>query len=190
MNFSLNPEQLALKEEIINFAKATLNKGVKQRDQTQTFDRRLWKKCGNLAIPGLAIPREYGGRGLDPLSTVIALEALGYGCEDGGLCFAIAAHLFACAVPLWKHGSGDLKKQYLPVLCNGQAIGAIAITENTSGSDVFSMSATAQPTSGGYLLNGRKKYVTNAPVADIILVYTLTDAKKRPLRRIFCLPSG
>ncbi|MCB0306727.1 MAG: acyl-CoA dehydrogenase family protein, partial [Calditrichaeota bacterium] len=93
MNFNLSEEQQSLRDEIIRFARNELNAGVIERDRAQLFPRDLWLKCGEMNLQGLPVPREYGGVGLDPLSTAIALEALGYGCEDGGLVFAICAHL-------------------------------------------------------------------------------------------------
>ena len=83
------------------------------------------------------MPEEYGGSGLDPLTCAIALEALGYGCHDGGLVFSLCAHLLACVVPLWQHGSEEQKQRYLPGLCDGTLIGVHAMTEPGSGSDAF-----------------------------------------------------
>lgn len=178
MDFSFTEEQKLLREEIISFAKKDLNEGVEQRDKEQYFDRELWRKCGELGLPGLAIPIEYGGRGLGALSTVVALEALGYGSEDGGLNFAISAHLLACLIPIYLHGSEAQKKKYLPALCDGQLVAGNAMTESTSGSDVFDMGTTAKPYKKGFLLNGTKSFVSNGPIADILVAYALTNAKK------------
>ena len=145
MDFALNEEQRILRDEIIRFAKKELNEGVRERDQQQTFRHDLWLKCGDMGLQGLSVPESLGGIGLDPLSTAIALEALGYGCEDGGLTFAVCAHLLACVVPIWKHGSADQHNRYLPDLCTGRLIAVNAMTEPGTGSDPFSMSTTAVP---------------------------------------------
>lgn len=178
MDFNLSEEQQSLRDEIIRFARKELNDGVIERDRAQKFPQDLWMKCGEIGLQGLPVPAEYGGSGLDPLTTAIAMEALGYGCEDGGLTFAIAAHLLACVVPVWKHGSDAQKQRYLPGLCNGGMIAVNGITEAASGSDVFSMATTAMETDTGYMLNGSKTFSSNGPVADLALVYASTDGEK------------
>lgn len=89
-----------------------MNEDIVTRDKNQFFDRSLWSKLGEIKLPGLCIPEEFGGRGLDPLTTVLALEAFGEGCEDGGLCFAVSAHMLACCVPIWLYGSNDQKQAF------------------------------------------------------------------------------
>ena len=174
MNFALNKVQQELRETIIHFAKAHLNEGVEMRDRTQRFDRSLWEQCGEMQLLGLPVPEDLGGRGLDPVSMCVALEALGYGCRDNGLTFAIGAHLLACVVPIWKFGTEAQQKKYLPSLCDGSWIAANAITEIEGGSDVFSMKTRAISDGDDYLLQGKKSYCSNAPVADLALVYALT----------------
>lgn len=180
MDFSLTPEQKALREEIIQFARTELNEGARERDRQQLFPRELWDRCGAYQLQGLPVPKEYGGRGLDPLSTVLALEALGYGCTDGGLLMAISAHLLACVVPVWKHGNKEQQENLLPRLCRGELIMVNAMSEPDSGSDAFAMEATAEQDSSGYFtINGHKTFGSNAPVADLALVYAVTDREKR-----------
>jgi alkylation response protein AidB-like acyl-CoA dehydrogenase len=178
MDFSLTEEQSILRGEIIRFAQLELNKDVPRRDREQIFPRDLWVKCGEMGLQGLPLPEKYGGPGLDPLSTAIALEAFGYGCHDGGLVFALCAHLLACVVPIWKHGSEEQKSRYLPGLCNGALIAVNGMTEPDSGSDAFSMSTRAEPVGNGFLLNGSKTFSSNGPVADLALVYAVTDPDK------------
>ena len=107
MDFAITDEQRALRESIIRFARDMLNEGAAERDREQAFPRELWRKCGEIGIQGLPVPEEYGGSGLDPLSTAMALEALGYGCHDGGLVFSLCAHLLSCVVPIWQHGTEE-----------------------------------------------------------------------------------
>jgi len=149
MDFSFTDEQRLLRDSIVKFAHAELNHDVAERDRTQTFSRESWQKCAGVGIQGLPIPEEYGGSGADTLSCAIALEALGYGCHDGGLVFSLCAHLLACVVPVWKHGSEAQKRRYLKGLCDGSLIGAHAITEPGSGSDSFAMRLLAERENGG-----------------------------------------
>lgn len=181
MNFALSKLHKSLREEIVDFAQSTLNIGVEDRDRKERFDRELWKKCGSIGLPGLVVPKEFEGRGLDPVSMVVALEALGYGCRDNGLSFAIGAHLLACVVPVWKYGSIDQQERFLPNLSNGTWIATNAITEEKGGSDVFSMQTTAVKKRQLYTLNGEKNYCSNAPVADIALLYAITNNEKGAL---------
>jgi len=178
MDFSYTDEQKLLREEIIRFAKQELNADMITRDREQIFSRELWQKCGEMKLPGLPVPEEYGGGGLDPLSTAIALEALGYGCHDGGLTFSIAAHLLACVIPIWKHGSEEQKRRYLPGLCNGTIIAVNAMSEPDSGSDAFAMRTRAVPEGEGFRLNGVKTFSSNGPVADLAVTFALTDPEK------------
>jgi alkylation response protein AidB-like acyl-CoA dehydrogenase len=178
MDFNLTPEQRLLRENILRFAREELNADVKDRDRAQQFSHELWLKCGEMGLPGLPVAEEYGGSGLDPLSVAVVLEALGYGCRDGGLVFAICAHLLACVVPIWKHGSEEQKRRYLPRLCNGTLIAVNGMTEPQTGSDAFAMATRAVRDEGGFRLNGTKTFSSNGPVADLALVYALTDESK------------
>ena len=128
MDFALSDEQRALRDTVLRFAERELNSGVVERDRAQTFRRDLWQQCAAIGLQGLPVPDEYGGAALDTLSTAIALEALGNGCRDGGLVFSLCAHLLACVVPVWKHGSDAQKSGYLRGLCDGTLVGAHAGT--------------------------------------------------------------
>ena len=123
----------------------------------------------------MPIPREYGGAGADAVTTLVALEALGYGCTDNGLIFSINAQLWACETPIARYGTEEQKRRYLPGLCDGSLIAAHGMSEPGSGSDAFGMSTVAEPTDGGYVLNGSKTFVTNAPESDVFVVFATTD---------------
>jgi L-prolyl-PCP dehydrogenase len=179
MDFSVSPEQNDLRMSLIEFAHSELNDGVSARDLAQEFPHELWLKCGERRLQGLPVPRKYGGLELDPLSCTMALEAMGYGCEDNGLLFAISAHLVASVVPIWTFGNEQQRNRYLPGMCDGSIIGCNAITEPETGSDAFALTTRAERTDGGYLLTGVKKFISNAPVADVTIVYALTDEQKR-----------
>jgi alkylation response protein AidB-like acyl-CoA dehydrogenase len=178
MDFELSEEQRLLRENIVRFAQTELNDGIRERDHAQEFPKDLWLKCGGVGLQGLPVPEPFGGGGLDPLSVAVALEALGYGCRDGGLAFAICAHLLACVVPVWKHGTEEQKRQLLPRLCDGTWIAVNGMTEPQTGSDAFAMATRAVREGDGFRLNGRKTFSSNGPVADVALVYAVTDQTK------------
>jgi alkylation response protein AidB-like acyl-CoA dehydrogenase len=177
MEFSWSPEQLALRQRVIEFAQAELNDNVLQRDRDGEFSRENWLKCGEFGIQGLMIPKEYGGQGCDLMTTALALEALGYGCRDNGLTFALNAQLWTIQTTLLHHASAEQKKQLLPGLCRGEIIACYAMTESEAGSDAFSGRTLAEKRDGGYLLNGEKMLITFAPIADYALVFATSDPK-------------
>jgi len=178
MDFNLSGEQKMLRDSIVKFARGQLNKDVIERDRTHTFSRDLWRQCAGVGLLGLPAPEEYGGANLDPVGCAIALEALGFGCHDGGLVFSICAHVLACVVPVWQHGTATQKERYLGGLCDGSLVGAHAITEPNSGSDTFSMKMRAQRVDGGWRLNGTKTFISNGPEADVVVVFAITDPEK------------
>ncbi len=126
---------------------------------------------------GLSVPEEHGGHGLDMLSTTHMMEAFGRGCDDMGLVFSVAAHLFAATMPVAEFGSAAQRSEQLPHLARGAWIGANAITEGDAGSDVFSLRATARRDGDWYVLDGAKSYVSNGPVADLFVIYTTVDRR-------------
>jgi alkylation response protein AidB-like acyl-CoA dehydrogenase len=178
MDFAFSDEQKLLRDNIVRFAKDALSPGAAERDREQAFSRELWRKCGEVGIQGLPVPEQYGGSGADPLTCAIALEALGYGCHDGGLVFSLCAHLLSCVVPLWQHGNEEQKRRYLPGLCNGTLIGVHAMTEPNSGSDAFALRTKAERDGAGFRINGTKTFISNGPVADLVIVFAMTDPKK------------
>jgi alkylation response protein AidB-like acyl-CoA dehydrogenase len=121
------------------------------------------------------VPTEYGGLGQDPLTTVGALERLGYTCKDNGLVFSMNAHMWTAAAPLVAFGTEEQKRKYLPGLCNGTLIGGNAMSEPGSGSDAYGMRTTATKKGDRYFLTGGKTFVTNGPVADVIVVFATTN---------------
>jgi alkylation response protein AidB-like acyl-CoA dehydrogenase len=179
MDFSLTEEQQSLREKIISFAQEALNETIVERDREQRFSRELWRKCGEMGLQGLPAPKQYGGSGLDALSVAIALEAVGYGCRDGGLVFSLCAHLLSCVVPLWQYGNEEQKQRYLPGLCNGTLVGVHAMTEPASGSDAFALRTTAEPDGSGFRIHGTKTCISNGPIADLVIVFAVTDPNKR-----------
>ncbi len=178
MDFALTQDQQILRDEIVAFARRELTEGVIERDRNQEFPHDLWLKCGEMGLQGLPVPEEYGGLGLDPVSTAVALEALGYGSADSGLSFSICAHLLACVIPITMHGSEEQKRKYLPKLSNGTMIAVNAMSEPGTGSDAYAMKTRAIRDGNGYRINGTKIWSTNGPVADLAIVYAMTDIDK------------
>ncbi len=178
MDFNLSEEQKILRDEVVRFAQQELNGNVVERDREQEFDRSLWEKCGEMGLQGLPVPEEYGGIGADPLTTALVLEAFGYGCRDGGLIFGICAHILACVVPIVKNGTDEQKRRFLPGLSDGSLIAVNGITEPGSGSDAFAMQTHAVAKNGGFVLNGTKTFSSNGPVADLGVIYAVTDPGK------------
>ena len=178
MDFSWTEEQLKFKNAVIEFAQKELNTGLIDRDRQGELARENWKKCAHMGILGLAIPEEYGGSATDILTTMLVMEGLGYGCRDNGLIFAMNAQMWSVQHPILTFGSEAQKQKYLPGFCNGELIGAHGMSEPDSGSDAYSLHTKAERISDGYLLNGTKMFVTNAPVADVALVFATVNPAK------------
>lgn len=179
MDFSWTEEQLKFKQSVIEFAQKELNEGLLDRDRLSELSRENWKKCAEIGILGLAIPEEYGGSGTDIMTTMLVMEGLGYGCRDNGLIFAMNAQMWSVQHPILTFGTETQKQKYLPGMCSGDLIGAHGMSEPDSGSDAYSLRARAERVANGYCLNGTKMFVTNAPVADVSLVFaTVNPAKK------------
>ena len=177
MDFSWTNEQLSYKKAVITFAQKQLNQNIIERDHLNIFSGELWKKCAEFGIQGLPFPEKYGGSDADILTAMLTMEGLGYGCCDNGLIFGINAQMWSVQMPIFAFGSDVQKEKYLPRLCSGQLIGAHGMTEPDSGSDAYALRTKADRRDGGYVLNGTKMFVTNAPVADLAVVFaTLNPA--------------
>jgi len=178
MDFAWNDEQQALRDAIVALAQKELNEGLVERDKRAEFNAAGWRTCAEFGVQGLPIAQEFGGMGLDALSTVGVLESLGYGCKDNGLVFSINAHMWTASIPIQDFGSEAQKRRWLPGLCNGDLIGGNAMSEPGSGSDAYSLRTTAEKRGDRYVLNGSKTFVSNGPVADLVVVFAVTDKDK------------
>jgi alkylation response protein AidB-like acyl-CoA dehydrogenase len=139
------------------------------------FTSAEWESCAGLGLLGLSVPKEYGGAGCGFLATACAAEAFGHGAPDMGLVFAALAHLFACGMPIAEYGDDELRREMLPRLSSGEWIGANAITEESAGSDATRLAARAVRAGDNYVLTGDKCFVSNGPVADVFVVYAVTQ---------------
>ncbi|HEX3048866.1 MAG TPA: acyl-CoA dehydrogenase family protein, partial [Bacillota bacterium] len=143
MNFSYNDEQLSYRKKIRDFAVEISVDNLQENDANSTFNKSGWLKCGEFGIQGGLIPCEFGGQGLDLLTYISGLELLGELCRDSGLLFSICAHVFACELSILNFGSDEQKRRWLPGLCSGKQIAAIAIAEKQGASDAFDMLTVA-----------------------------------------------
>jgi alkylation response protein AidB-like acyl-CoA dehydrogenase len=186
----VSTEQAELFDSVYRFA-TTLPNNVRASDKAEVFAHENWLRCGQFGIQGLPGDPSFGGAGADAVSTMVALEALGYGHADAGLLFAINAHMWTSVVPMSEFGTVEQKERWLPGLCTGMLIGCHAITEPGAGSDVFSLTSTGTPVDGGWLLRGRKTFISNAPVADLFTVFARTYAGTGPYGiTAFLVPKG
>lgn len=178
--FTPTEEQRELRDGIGPFCE-TINEGHIERDGKAEFDHDAWKLLRTSGILGLPFDERWGGLGQDLLTTMYVLEGFGYGCRDGGLIFSTTTHIVSTGVPLARFGSAALKDRYLPAVCDGSLIGSHAISEPGSGSDALAMRTTASKTDGGWILSGSKTFISNAPVADLMVVYARSDTNAGPL---------
>lgn len=179
IDFSWSEDDLDFRDKVIEFAKGELNDDIITRDKEGIFSRELWQKCADFGILGLAAPAKFGGMldEVDLLRSVLAMQAMGYACRDGGLVLGLNAQMWAVQMSIVLFGTEQQKQKFLPKLTSGEWLGAHALTEAESGSDVFNMTMTAEKTDGGYVLNGEKRLVTLAPIADMAIVFANVNPK-------------
>jgi len=174
VDFELTEDQERRRRAVVEFARRELDGDVVGRDARQEFPRDAWRRCAAFGVQGLPIPEAYGGAGADPLTVALTMESLGYGCEDNGLLFALNAQMWSCEIPIVRFGAEGQKRRYLPRLCDGSLIAGHAMTEPGSGSDAFSLTTSAVRDGDDFVIDGSKAFVTNAPVADVLVVFAST----------------
>lgn len=170
MNYDLTESQKELYKSILKFFRTQIN-----NELNHEFSRDAWRKCADFGLLALPVPEKYGGLGESYLSSAIATMALGHACDDSGFVFAINNHLWACQTAICICGNDMQKEKYLPSMVNGNMIGAFACTEPDAGSDPINMKTYAEHVGNGYRLNGRKCFISNAPIANVILVIARTS---------------
>lgn len=173
MDFAYTQEQKEYRQEIINFAKENLN----TKEYLEKFSLEMWQKVAEFGLLGITIDEKYGGLGESYQTAACAFEALGYACKNNGLIFVINNHIWVSQNIISLYGSEYLKEKYLPIMVTGEKIGAIAITEAESGSDALSMATKAVKDGDDYILNGAKMFISNGPIADIFVVFAVTETE-------------
>lgn len=139
------------------------------------FSRAEWSDAARIGMMGLCLPIEYGGGGLGALDTALCLEAFTEGGADTGLAFAVGAHLLACAISVRDFGAASVRAELLEGMANGELISANAMTEDGAGSDISTLGTTVVRDGGEYVVNGVKSFVSNAPAADVFIIYGTSD---------------
>ena len=173
LKFDLGEDIEMLRDSIAAFAAAEIAPRAAEIDRSNQFPMDLWRKMGDLGILGITVPEEYGGAGLGYLAHCVAMEEISRASASVGLSYG--AHSNLCVNQLKLNGSEAQKKKYLPKLVSGEHVGALAMSEPGSGSDVVSMKLRADFKGDHYVLNGNKMWITNGPDADTLVVYAKTD---------------
>jgi alkylation response protein AidB-like acyl-CoA dehydrogenase len=176
MDFAWDDEAQSRRDALIEFVRSELDDDVAANEANCQFSPDNWKRCADYGVHGWMVPKQYGGAELDIQTVVYLMEALGYACRDSGLTFAILSQMLSIQPAIQLFGSEAVKEKYLTRLASG-VCGAFAITEEESGSDTYSLKATAKRVDGGYVLNGTKKFITLAPVADIAVVFATVNSE-------------
>jgi len=167
-----------LRDTVARFAADTIAPLAAEMDATNQHPRALWQTLGELGLLGITAPEQYGGSGMGYLAHTIAMEEISRASGAFGLSYG--AHSNLCVNQLAKNASDEQKAKYLPKLCSGEHVGALAMSEPGSGSDVVSMRLKADRRNDGYVLNGNKMWITNGPDADVLMVYAKTDVDAGP----------
>ncbi|PLR79775.1 acyl-CoA dehydrogenase [Bacillus canaveralius] len=173
MNFQLTEEHEMIRKMVRDFARNEVAPSAAERDEEERFDRDIFDKMAELGLTGIPWPEEYGGIGSDYLAYCIAIEELSRVCASTGV--TLSAHTSLAGWPLYKFGSEQQKQTYLRPMAEGKKIGGYGLTEPASGSDAGAMKTTARLDGDHYVLNGSKIFITNGGIADIYVVFALTD---------------
>jgi alkylation response protein AidB-like acyl-CoA dehydrogenase len=179
MEFGFTEEQLLFRDTIYKYAKNEIVPLCEEADLKSEFSFEIWKKLGQMGLLGLPFPEEYGGQGADVVTCCLAGEALGHAGVDSGHMLALGAHTYLCTDTLFKHGNEEQRKKYVPKLASGEWIGCMGLTEPGAGSDAASLQTTAVKKGDRWVLNGSKTFITNAPVANVCVVYATVDKSKK-----------
>jgi len=173
MEFDLGEDVNALRDMVHRWAQDRVRPLAAATDRDNAFPSDLWTEMGDLGLLGITVPEEWGGAGLGYLAHVVAVEEIAR--ASASISLSYGAHSNLCVNQIKLNGSDDQRAKYLPALCSGRAVGALAMSEPSAGSDVVSMKLRAEKRNDHYRLNGNKYWITNAPDAQILVVYAKTD---------------
>ena len=173
MEFDLGEDVNALRDMVHRWSQDRIKPIAAQVDQTNAFPNDLWTEMGDLGLLGITVPEEFGGAGMGYLAHVIAVEEIARASASVSLSYG--AHSNLCVNQIKLNGTDEQRRRYLPDLCSGKAVGALAMSEEGAGSDVVGMKLRAEKRNDRYVLNGSKYWITNAPDAHTLVVYAKTD---------------
>lgn len=176
MEFELTEDQAFMRKIARDFAEKEIAPGAAERDEQEVFDISLYQKMAELGLTGICFPEEYGGAGSDALSYIIAVEELSR--ADDGLAISLSASVSLCGWPILRYGTAEQKEKYLRPIAEGTSLGAFGLTEANAGTDAASQQSIAVKDGDDYILNGSKMFITNAGVADIYVVFAMTDRSR------------
>ncbi|ENJ6137697.1 acyl-CoA dehydrogenase [Bacillus anthracis] len=177
MHFKLSEEHEMIRKMVRGFAKNEVAPTAAERDEEERFDRAIFDQMAELGLTGIPWPEEYGGIGSDYLAYVIAIEELSRVCASTGV--TLSAHTSLAGWPIFKFGTEEQKQTFLRPMAEGKKIGAYGLTEPGSGSDAGGMKTIAKRDGDHYVLNGSKIFITNGGIADIYVVFALTDPESK-----------
>jgi len=175
-NFGLGETADMLREQVNAFARDEIAPRAAEIDEKNEFPSDLWRKFGDMGLLGLTVEEQYGGSGMGYLEHVIAMEEISRASASVGLSYG--AHSNLCVNQIARNGNEQQKQKYLPKLCTGEHVGALAMSEPNAGSDVVSMKLRAEKKGDKFILNGNKMWITNGPDADVFVIYAKTDPEK------------
>ena len=178
LDFDLGQDIEMLRDTVRNFASHEIAPRATETDRRNEFPMDLWRKLGDLGLLGITVGEEYGGTGMGYLAHVVAMEEVSRASAAVGLSYG--AHSNLCVNQINRNGTEVQKRHYLLRLISGEHVGALAMSEPNSGSDVVSMKLRADKNGGHYVLNGNKMWITNGPDADVLVVYAKTDVSAGP----------
>ncbi|HAT4684343.1 TPA: isovaleryl-CoA dehydrogenase [Legionella pneumophila subsp. pneumophila] len=173
LDFQLGETYDMLRDSVNQFAQTEIAPLAAQIDEKNTFPNHLWRKLGEMGLLGITVSEEYGGANMGYLAHTIAMEEISRASASVGLSYG--AHSNLCVNQIFLNGNNEQKQKYLPKLISGEYIGALAMSESNSGSDVVSMQLQARSAGDKYILDGTKMWITNGPDADVLVVYAKTD---------------
>jgi isovaleryl-CoA dehydrogenase len=178
LDFGLGETADMLRQTVRSFSDDNIAPRADEIDRTNKFPRDLWPEMGKLGLHGITVEEEYGGSGLGYLEHCVAMEEVSRGSASVGLSYG--AHSNLCVNQIRRNGNAEQKRKYLPKLISGEDVGALAMSEPGSGSDVVSMKTRADKKGDHYILNGSKMWITNGPEANTLVVYAKTDPAAGP----------